>query len=110
MKIVDLFELERFASSEPPKKQLSRLSRILATTLFLFFAPLVLVGNMWVFYALYRGIGFAITVGASTVLLAGIIGYVDTKVSSQPHSRPTVLAWSYLAISLLIHLSIVALL
>jgi hypothetical protein len=49
-------------------------------------------------------------VGASTVLLAGIIGYVDTKVSSQPHSRPTVLAWSYLAISLLIHLSIVALL
>jgi len=83
--------------------------KIAATTLFVFFAPLVVVGNLWVFYALYRGLGLAITVGISTVLFAGIAGYVDTKFRATPHSNPSVLAWFYLGASLVVN-AVIALL
>jgi hypothetical protein len=83
--------------------------KIVAKTLFVFFAPLVFVGNLWVFYALYRGLGLAITLGISTVLFAGIAGYVDTKFRTKPHSNPNVLAWCYLGASLVVN-AVIALL
>ncbi len=106
----DWFEQDRFDFSRGTlKEQGFRVVKAMGLTLFVFFAPAVLVANMWVFYTLYEGIGFAITVGVSTILFAGIFGYLDTRLTSIPHSQPSTLAWLYLLLSLLLHLLIVAL-
>ena len=103
----DWFEWDRFdIATTDPSKRVALIVKTLARALFIFFAPLVLVGNMWVFYALYEGIGLPITVGYSTVLFAGIFGYIDTTLSQRPHSQPSTLAWLYLSVSLLINLGI----
>jgi hypothetical protein len=36
-------------------------SVLIGKTLLVFFTPFVIIGNMWVFYALYRGMGLGIT-------------------------------------------------
>lgn len=100
----DWFERSRFEFDAIESSELvARIVRVIAKTLFVFFAPLVLIANMWVFYILYEGIGLVITVGASSVLFAGIAGYVDTQLTRRPHSKPSVLALVYFTGSLLLH-------
>lgn len=106
----DWFELARFdVTTLEPNEAVKRVAKVMATTLFVFFAPLVVVANLWVFYALYEGIGLVITVSLSTVLFAGIFGYIDTQWSTKPHSKPSTLAWLYLGSSLVLNVIVWAL-
>ena len=107
----DWFEPARFEIATIESSELvARVVRASAKALFIFFAPLVLVANMWVFYVLYQGIGLTITVAASTLLFAGIFGYIDTQVTIRAHSKPSTLALIYFTLSLVINLVLWALL
>lgn len=100
----DWLEPTRFEySNNNPNVLIKRIVKASGKTLFVFFAPLVFVANLWVFYALYEGIGLAITVGVSTILFAGIFGYLDTQLTVKPHSQPSTLAWLYFTSSLILN-------
>ncbi len=109
--ISNWFEPSRFENNTIESSEwVARIVRASAKALFVFFAPLVLVANLWVFYVLYQGIGLTITVAVSTILFAGIFGYVDTQLTIRAHSKPSTLALVYLSISFGIHLVLWALL
>lgn len=106
----DWLEQARFQiAHSDPSELVARVVMVSGKTLFVFFAPLVVVANMWVFYALYNGIGLVITTGVSTLLFAGIFGYFDTQLTTVPHSQPRTLVWLYGTSSLVLNLIIFAL-
>lgn len=107
----DWFERSRFEFASMESSELvARVVRASAKALFVFFAPLVLIANMWVFYVLYQGLGLAITVAGSTILVAGIFGYIDTQLTVRAHSKPSTLALVYCSMSLVLNLVLWALL